>query len=503
MRVLCTLGVLLACCSPESPRLGDDQVDTPSSDAAGSVDVDSAVEGAPPMWSERGLSEYRAIVHLHSAFSHDACDEEGLDETGKPNQNCIDRMKAALCKERIDVAFMTDHPSFMREQNYSELLYADADAGDALVLGQAGAPRGAIFPCSDSEHQVFLVPGFEGTHTMPIGLHEHLPKELYSVSFTVDTPEESLFTLTEAVREAGGLVTIAHSEQTDIDAATIAGHDVSAMEIYNFHANFNEVLGDNLAAMIMELDPFLGPKGDEIPGDLAALLMLGNYPEAALEKWHAVQRSRRITAFAGSDVHENVLIPALCADLDCSELAEESPHLAEFLKTGGPLKLQDGQRIDAYERVFRWVNNRVRIRADGDPTTEVQAGLEEGRNVVVFGLLGSSDSMDFVGEVGPDASFREIGDTAPVGSRLWIRTPEVPEGAKLKATVFRIGPEELEPVFTTDKPNTWSDFQATKPGPHYLEVYMTPLHLKESLRGSAPLAEKSYRWIVTNPVFIE
>jgi hypothetical protein len=502
VRGACVISLVLACCSPAGPDLESSNTDIPAVDTL-SVEVEKELEGTPPMWSKRGLSEYRAIVHLHSAFSHDACDEMGLDDLGKPNQSCVDRMKAALCKERIDVAFMTDHPSFLRDQSYTDLLYVDELAGDALVLGDSGAPRGAIFPCPNSEHQVFLVPGFEGTHTMPIGLHTHLPEELYSVSFTLDTPEESLFTLTEAVREAGGLVTIAHSEQTDIDAATIAAHDVSAMEIYNFHANFNEVLGDNLAAMIVELDPFLGPKGDEIPGDLAALLMLGNYPEAALEKWHDVQRSRRITAIAGSDVHENVLIPALCAELDCSDLAEDYPYLAEFLKTGGPLKLKDGQRIDAYERVFRWVNNRVRIHADGDPTTEVQEGLAEARNIVVFGLLGSSDSMDFVGELSEGAVYREIGDTAPVGSRLWVRTPEIPEGAKLEATVYRIGPEELEPVFTTEKADTWSEVETKSAGPHYLEVRMTPHHLKAPLRGAASLADKSYRWIVTNPVYIE
>lgn len=499
VRLMVALGMMGACAA-EDPA----SVDVAANDTAdvGSDIVDP--EMGPPSFTERGVIQYRAIVHLHSAFSHDACDEKGLDADGKPNMACVRRMKASLCKERIDVAFMTDHPSFMAEQSFEDLLYAEIDRGDELVTDGQGGVRGVSFDCEGTDRRVFLVPGFEGTHTMPIGLQRQLPDaELYGTSFTTTTDDAALVELTEAVRDAGGLVAIAHSEQDSIDAQTIAAHDVSAMEIYNFHANFNEVIGDGLADMITQLNPFLGPVEEAIPGDLVAFLMLGKYPEAALEKWKDVLAIRPITAIAGSDVHENVVFPAICAELDCSDLAEDYPNLVAALTTGGPLALSDGERIDAYDRVFRWVTNHVRVKGIGDPTLEPQRGLEEGRNLVVFGLLGDPTEFDFVAQEPGDGPYAEIGDTASGDASLWIRPPTIPDGSQVRIKLHHVGPEGAVVVSDEESNGSWKEATGLQKGAYFVEVWMQPLFLAESLGELSYLAEGSYRWVVSNPIYVK
>jgi hypothetical protein len=231
--------------------------------------------------------------------------------------------------------------------------------------------------------------------------------------------------------------------------------------------------------------------------------MLGSYPEAALEKWHEVLATRAITAIAGSDVHENVLIPALCKDLDCSDLKEEYPNLVAFLEVGGPLVLSDGERIDSYERIFRWVTNHIRMKGDGDPTTEPQRAIEEGRNMVVFGLLGDASDMDFVAERPEAGGYAEIGDAAPVGATLWIHPPTLPEGAQITAKVFRVDGAGSHEVATSTEAGAWFEVGALEDGPHYVEVWMTPLHLGPALKSRSSLAQESYRWVVTNPIYID
>ena len=43
------------------------------------------------------------------------------------------------------------------------------------------------------------------------------------------------------------------------------------------------------------------------------------------------------------------------------------PNLVDYLRVGGPVWQSDGERIDGYARVFRWVQNRVFLPAGDDP----------------------------------------------------------------------------------------------------------------------------------------
>src|SRR5690606_20830362 len=71
--------------------------------------------GAP-----RGQAIARMILHLHSPYSHDACDGAGLSGS-TPNASCLADLKRALCQNHIDFAFLTDHPSHMAEYGFGQL----------------------------------------------------------------------------------------------------------------------------------------------------------------------------------------------------------------------------------------------------------------------------------------------------------------------------------------------------------------------------------------------
>ncbi|MCB9734663.1 MAG: hypothetical protein H6745_18930 [Deltaproteobacteria bacterium] len=504
----------------------DDDADTAV--AADTIAADTA-EPEPPhplTLEERGYTEVRTIVHLHSAFSHDGCDEMGLDEDGKPNWTCVRRMKAALCAEHIGVAFMTDHPAHMREQAFEDLLYAEPETGDALLRDDDGNAWGIHFHCpagqGGPDGTVVLVPGFEGTHTMGIGLRRHLSDPAhYGTDMLTETAAADIQAAADDIHGVGGMLTVAHSEQTELDAATIITSPADAMELYNFHANFNTVLGTDIGAALFLLEPFLGQSAPP-DADLAALAMLGTYPDAALTKWRTVSASRPITAFAGSDVHENVLLPALCADTDaCDSLAESYPNLVDALKVGGNLHLTDGERIDAYARVFRWVANRVWIAPGTDQLAGVEAAFRAGRVNVIFGVLGDAPGVAFLaetpGEDGGDAVVHDMGETLPAaaGATLWVRSPDAPvpgrlaswtDGApaELTTTLWRtVAGGETTQVLQFTGPATWRSVAVTEVGSYHVEVTVVPKHLAPALDAGSTLDEASFRWVETNAIRLE
>jgi len=513
---------LLACSEDNAEPSGDTSTDT-SADTSIDTSADTEPDidtgpGGPPTLADRGHIEVRLIAHLHSAYSHDGCDDKGLDEDGNPNLECIARMKRALCSERIGFAYMTDHPSNMRDQPWLDLLYAEPPSDD-VVLSQDGTPWAVRFACDEGEggpdQKVTLLVGYEGTHTMPLGLRRHVDWEKHH-TFEDAASFETLAAATQAVRDAGGHVAIAHSEQDDLSAETIAAHDVSAMELYNFHANFNEVLGNGLGDALFTLEHFVDPEADLPDPDLTALILFGAYPEAALNKWREVSWKRPITAFAGADVHENVSFPAACEGNICDGLAEMYPNLVEYLKVGGPLWQSDGERLDGYARVFRWSNNRVHVPAAiaADPLA-VEDAFFAGRVSVIFEVLGESTDYALV-LVDPSADetsrLVDLGQTVTLsaGQTLWARSPGNPrpppfsdwtdgDASAITTILWRTDDTGIHEVARWSDKGAWRSFDV-EPGAYQLEVLMTPHHLAGSLGPAAALSESTYRWIETNAI---
>jgi len=307
------------------------------------------------------------------------------------------------------------------------------------------------------------------------------------------------------------MVAIAHSEQDDLDWNVIAEHDVTAMEIYNFHANFIELYESGQLDKIFEMEPFVGTVGETGDPDLAAIVMLGSYPEPALEKWRRVSSTRPITPIAGSDVHENVILPGLCAFDLCAELAEEYPNMVAALSSEGPLMMPDGERLDSYGRVFRWVQNRPLIAPDADPVVAVEEAINSGRNVVVFEIFGAAKGVDLVAKQGAEVLEMGSETTASSGATLWARTPASPTPGRLASwtdgaaavitgTIVRSHDGISEVVASVTGPSSWIETPLDAPGSYHLEVMIQPLHLIDALGSASSYAQGNYRWVETGAI---
>jgi len=521
---------LLSACGDDATPAGTDTadtvlVDTAEDDALPEVDTTPA-PWTPQTLAERGFEEVRTIIHLHSAFSHDACDGAGLDADGLPNWDCVHEMKAALCAQRIGVAFMTDHPSHMADRPFEELFYAEPDRGDTLLRDDDDHAYGVRYACPEGEGgadgTTTLVVGFEGTHTMPIGLRDHLADRAhYGVSLVDGADPAKVDAVIADVEDRQGLLAIAHSEEDDLPMTLIADHAIPMMELYNFHANFNTVLGNDLATAIFGLEHFLG---DDVAGpdpDLVALVMLGTYPEAALTKWRKVTARRAITAFAGSDIHQNATLPAICADGGsvCDDLALDYPHIVDYLRQGGPMLQADGERLDGYARVMGWVQNRVHVAPGAAPLLDgVEDALRDGHNTVVFEVLGDAHGAALLALTGDAAAptYHDVGATVAVadGATLWARSPDLPvpgararwtdgSTAEMTATLYRTDAEGTTAVHTWTTPGTWVSLPIDAAGAYHLEVTLVPHHLAAALGAAADLALGTYRWVETNALRVE
>lgn len=520
----------------EDAPLADSALDSVAAEVSSDVSVDAGdppLPPGPPLPTARGWRWARTIVHIHSAYSHDACDGE-IDETGVANPTCLNQFREALCAALLDVAFVTDHPAHMREYPFEKLLGHRPELGDKL-LGPPGSPYGNLVQCpavgNVPAHTLVSTVGYEGTHVMPVGLHRHVtPESLEGGNLSDAVTLTQAKALVDAAHLAGGLVVNAHSEQAEISAQRLLDVGVDAMEIYNIHANFLTVLGGaggktNLGR-IFELDAFFGPKETSPWPDLLVMLMLDVQPEAAFQKWQEVLGQKHVTAVIGNDTHQNVKLDGYCTpggdfEAVCDSMAETYPNLVKVLKSGGAPYLADGERLDSYKRQLRIISDRVLIPAVEDESAgvveAVKTALQEGRNWVWFDLMGEPENVDFVAK--SSTSWVEMGGTIHVGDTLWLRSPlrcvpslwapwtvaetQAPgDESTVRTLVWHVAPGAKAATLVKEvagfaKAESWV---ADKPGRYHLEVRLTPKHLRKWLQALGKYADVEQRWAVSNPV---
>ncbi len=348
-------------CSPAKSNSTPADASRETIDAA-VIPIDAALETVPTVM--------RGIVHVHSPYSHDACDGEGLTN-GVPNADCRTQLREALCDTRLDFAMLTDHPSFMRDYPFEDIMLHNADTdeyvriGDEVVANRIG--------CGDG-HTVLITVGYEGSpHLMPLGLRRHIAEEHYAGMSNqrglADAQEHIA-----ALEAAGAVTSMAHSEEDNVSAQLIIDSGLDSMEWYNVHGNLLLLLGgDSIAGSASEILDLLGPMGRFMMGsgsgahpDLVNLLVLQTWPQKGFDKWQEVQGTRPITGVLGSDVHRNVSVEPVCSESNpltqaaCVSAAEAVlPDYLHPLVSGGQLQLTDGDRLDSYARVMRWLSNRV------------------------------------------------------------------------------------------------------------------------------------------------
>ena len=125
---------------------------------------------------KRGLRAVRGIIHLHSVYSHDACDGNP-QPLGQPSAPCLRNLRKGLCATRQDFAMLTDHATHMGEAPWDKLFLTDPAAGDQTIR-EGGELVGGRMRCPDEaeqpgSHEVVITVGGEND-LMPVGLHRHL-----------------------------------------------------------------------------------------------------------------------------------------------------------------------------------------------------------------------------------------------------------------------------------------------------------------------------------------
>ena len=451
---------------------------------SGTATIDSAnpsTAPAPVPWSGqladlatdagpiRQWLPYRAIMHLHSPWSHDACDGEPLVD-GVPDPSCLADLRQALCDVHIDVAYLTDHPAHAADQHFEDLFHAQPQDERIRASEHLIATR---LPCTDG-HKVMWRAGIED-ELMPLGLQAHsAPGDLAASDalYQQATPESI-----SAHASAGAFVTIAHTEgktAETIDALVAAGLD--GMELFNLHAMFDprkrsEDLGLDPMGWMSDIAPFTSQTGTGEP-DLFFLAVLQEQAPS-IARWDAAQRIANVVGFAGTDAHQNVL----------------------------PINLRDGERGDSYRRMIRWFSNHLLIDGDVELPSPKDAdqALAAGRLYTAFEILGTPAGLDFH-LLGTDGSITEMGGTG-AGHTLVVACPSLSPASPKNST-----PPEVTATILKDGEvfaEGCGEHTVSAQGSYRLRVDMVPLHLRDFLGESPDEWLNSYPWVYTNPIRIQ
>ena len=406
----------------------------------------------------------RSIVHLHSSHSHDACDGNPRVD-GQYNFPCIAGLRAALCKTRIDVANLTDHPDLFAETPWPDTLLFDS-ATDELVTDADGRRYNQMH-CPDG----FVV-------TITAGMESALMPIQFRGPLSADVAEnQALLSGSDGLamsrfRDAGALAWVAHTESKTLEE--LNDLNVGGLEIYNLHANIDPkirpLLGLDPFGFAGSVFPFIGG-GTHANPDFALLGFL-EPNQNALDKWATVNMTRLVVGTGGTDAHENTL-----------------PQIAT-----------DGERMDSYRRMIGWFANYV--LADDDSFAAYRTALASGRSFLGFDTLGSPAGFDA-------AAFDAAGSRFEMGSSF-LPT----EGASIRASVPQISTPEggdapTRTLLFRSTGTTWEQvgeagvgevrFPISEPGIYRVEVRMTPSHLIPFLERLGRLGNRELPWIYSNP----
>lgn len=445
--VALSVAVGLAACSSTS---GDTSVDSPP--AVG--DVPYVGEHAElTTQSAAGRAWQRGLIHVHSPYSHDACDGTGMPDGGI-NEECLQDQRDGLCATRMDYAFMTDHPSMAAWQVYEELLLVRED--DELLLD------GKRMTCPDG-HVVTLMPGIED-ELMPIGLQRQV----------ADSPEENdrIYNGTEqetfdAEIAAGAIVLQAHTEGQDIDTLLARqAMGLAGTEMFNLHAMVDptkreEDLGLDGLAYFDQLGPFLTGTTNAEP-DLA-FLAIYQQQDVSVERWDALNAVAPMVGTAGTDAHQNAL----------------------------PSLMSDGERGDSYRRMMIWFSNIALV--DGTEPSDYQDAIAAGRLFIAFEIFGEPGKWDVhYGDV-------EMGGTAPLGDDLVVSCPTLSPESPQQDT-----PPDITVAIYKDGA-LWQDscgtYTPTESGVYRAVATITPWHLSAFLDDQQALV-KPAPWLYSNAIRI-
>lgn len=414
----------------------------------------------------RGLRVARGIVHLHSIHSHDACDYEPRVD-GEFNEPCLQTWRDAVCATRQDVVFTTEHEEYGAEVEFEELLLQRRS--DRLLLRE-GEPFANELTCPDG-HQVVVLPGGE-FDVMPVAMDRHIPgtPEERAEFYENATPGR----VTRMKNELGAVVLQAHTESRSVD--DLRALNLDGFEIYNLHANIDpeireEFLGLDPWGFTQGVQPFVGASGPE--PDLVQLGFLAPNTPALLAFDRLLWEGRKLVGTGGNDAHQNTI----------------------------PLRMRDGERVDSYRRMLRFVTHHFLVpELDAEA---YEAALSEGRLWVVFESFATPTGLDFHAE--RDGEVFEMGDTAPPRSTLHVARPVVAghEDVDVPTQIVLLRAERDGAQVVAQAQDADLVYETERPGAYRVEIRINPIHLTPWLGPEPDRFLVPTPWVYSNPVYVQ
>jgi len=412
----------------------------------------------------RDFMVVHGIVHNHSPYSHDACDDEPFVD-GVRDEQCCEDVRAGMCETLQDFVFLTDHDNLFAHYEYPEvLLYADGDA----LIERDGLPVANRVACPDG-HQVIVAAGTESA-MMPIGLEHHVGADLDSRRAAYG---EVSADAGRALQDAGALVFLQHTEGWEVD--TILSLPIDGIAAYNLH----QTLMDNLGAAL-EMLLRLESEPETLPVMELAIIMIFLESEADLYRWALAVQQGPMPAVLATDAHRNVF----------------------------PNPSPDGERLDSFRRMMHWFSNYVLVPRGEVDDAVLKEAIGHGRMYGAFDYLGYPVGFDFRAEAG--GRVHEMGDSVPSsGVELVLHLPHV----------YRLDPE-LDPPDITGRilrataEGEWEEvasgsddlreqIEQMERGVYRAEVRMVPHHLRQWLGTEPDEFVKELIWVYSNPIYVE
>ena len=360
--------------------------------------------------------DYRALLHVHSAFSHDS-------------NGTIEEIVGAAKSVGAQVVMFTEHPA--RHYDYFD-------------DGHRGVRDG-----------VLLVPGAEtnGFLAWPTRSIQHE---------RTDSPQS----FSDLVRRDGGLSFVSHVEDRmdwDITGAT-------GMEMYNTHA---DVKDEARLAAIMR-DPLklasLVPAVEQFPQETFAALL--DYPAQYLGRYDRLCQSRRVTGVAANDAHHNQGFRAILQDdgtVRVEDALGEQLTTLDRAKTAAVAALVAGRQpgdvvlaldLDPYERSFRHTSTHLLMNELTQAA--VWEALTEGRVYVAFDWM--ADPTGFVCYAEQDGRRLPLGSETTAGEAIRIRAE-----APLTGTIRLVHNGDI----IAERQSHQLDATVEEPGVYRVEVLLT------------------------------
>ena len=422
----------------------------------------------PPV---RGRTLLRGIIHIHSVYSHDACDYRPWIQ-GEPNWDCYDQLREAICTTNQQFVMLTDHADNFSWHEFPDVLLYQPDEGDELIF-QDSAPIGNILHCEDGNTTI-ITAGNENA-LMPLGL-KRMPQ---------GSPEEreqflrgrGLGTV-DGMHELGAKVFVPHAEGWETHEIGVL--PVDGIEIYNLHANIDpgireEDLGLPGLGFLPDLCNLLLPFKDAAHSDLFLLSFLWeNRPD--LDHWDRLLSTRRVAGIMATDAHRNTL----------------------------PIPLLDQDRADSYRRMMRWFANYVLVRSQD--LHEIEAAMAHGRMYGAFQVFGEPVGFDFYAETGN--GYYDMGDEVALtdGPVLHLTVPAFYrmdpklDPPDLRLLIVRSG--EQGGTVVLQGSNEDLHFTVSEAGAYRAEIRIVPFHLEPWLGDDPEPFFREYPLIYANPIYV-